>query len=184
MANQYSNPAPKIIVKCPCGKKIVTTQKRIDDGRGKYCSRSCKKKYCPPPQRVKGDQKTFNPNSGQFKKGHIAWTVVNKGKYKLKKVKRGYHNSPETEFKKGDKHQQWLGDKVGYAGVHGWIRKEFGQPSICERCGTTTANKYHWHNKLGDYKRERSGWERLCVACHVRHHKMWEKRKWKNKKKK
>ena len=28
----------------------------------------------------------------------------------------------------GDKNPNWVGDKVGYVGVHGWMRKTFGQP--------------------------------------------------------
>lgn len=34
---------------CPCGKKFTTTQDRVDDGRGKYCSRSCGYKYRSRP---------------------------------------------------------------------------------------------------------------------------------------
>ena len=60
----------------------------------------------------------------------------------------------------------WKGDKVGYQGVHGWIRKIAGKPSLCENCGTTTAKKFEWANISSEYKRKRDDWKRLCVSCH------------------
>lgn len=34
-----------IYVKCPCGSEFETTQDRIDDNRGKFCSKPCAYKY-------------------------------------------------------------------------------------------------------------------------------------------
>lgn len=29
----------KVIVTCPCGKDFASTQKRLDEGRGRFCSK-------------------------------------------------------------------------------------------------------------------------------------------------
>lgn len=70
------------------------------------------------------------------------------------------------DYPTGEAHPSWKGDEVGYGGLHIWMRKEFGTPSKCERCGTETAKRYEWANKSRTYKRERADWERLCVPCH------------------
>lgn len=71
----------------------------------------------------------------------------------------------------GEKNHQWKGDKVGYAGVHIWIRKTLGTPSTCEGCGKSglMGKKIHWANKSGGYLREVTDWMRLCVSCHRKH---------------
>jgi hypothetical protein len=60
----------------------------------------------------------------------------------------------------------WKGDAVGYSALHGWVRRQLGRPSNCERCGNTQANRYEWANRSRQYKREVADWERLCVSCH------------------
>lgn len=112
-------------------------------------------------QFIKGEYVGFG-----FKKGHKAW---NKGI-------KGTHFSRKTEFKKGmvpwnkglPEHLQtnWRGNRVGYWGIHSWIEKQLGTPRRCEKCGTTSAKKYDWSNKSGNYKRNISDWQRLCVTCH------------------
>lgn len=64
------------------------------------------------------------------------------------------------------KHPKWKGDKVGYAGIHDWMTKHFGQPAECEVCGLEdSTRKYHWAN-LTNYLRDRKDWKRMCVSCH------------------
>jgi hypothetical protein len=61
-----------------------------------------------------------------------------------------------------------------YTNLHGFIRKNWGQPQKCESCGRTTPPKskgliydyFHWANKDGKYKLERKDWLRLCAICH------------------
>lgn len=36
---------PLVEVNCSCGKKFMTSQDRIDEGRGKFCSMKCKYLY-------------------------------------------------------------------------------------------------------------------------------------------
>jgi hypothetical protein len=70
--------------------------------------------------------------------------------------------------KTGEANPNWLGDAVGYSGLHVWIRKQRGTPSVCEECGDTNAKRYEWANISGDYLRDISDFRRLCVSCHRR----------------
>ena len=71
-----------------------------------------------------------------------------------------------SEIKKGDKNPSWKGEKVGYPGVHDWIKEHYGRPNICENCKTTTAKRFEWANISGKYKRDISDFKRLCTKCH------------------
>lgn len=107
------------------------------------------------------------PGNGKqgFKKGHP--------KYPGSGAPKGSHNSPATQFKKGqfkdEKHPQWKGDEVSYVGLHMWIRRKLGKPNKCEHCKTEEERLYHWANISKEYKRELSDWIRLCVPCHKRY---------------
>lgn len=81
-------------------------------------------------------------------KGHIPWNKGLKG------------------FMAGDKNGRWKGDKVSYAGIHQWIRKNLGKPMVCSECKITTAKMYNWANISGKYKRDFKDWKRLCGKCH------------------
>lgn len=67
----------------------------------------------------------------------------------------------------GEDNPFWKGDKVGYHGIHIWIRKQLGKPLFCEHCKTSdTTKKYQWANRSGQYKRDVADWMRLCLSCH------------------
>lgn len=71
-------------------------------------------------------------------------------------------------------HWNWKGDKVGYHGVHSWIRKLLGKPNSCEHCGGEgryNGSKWsiHWANKSQKYLRDLTDWMALCVKCHRRY---------------
>lgn len=76
--------------------------------------------------------------------------------------------------KRGNKNRLWKGDKVGYVGLHQWVRRELGTPMQCEKCGTVDRRFYDWANKSGKYKRDTSDWIRLCRPCHRAHDKRYE----------
>jgi len=85
----------------------------------------------------------------------------------------GHKHSASTKKKMSNmasnsNNSQWKGDKVEYQALHQWIRKHFGSPTICEKCGTKNlkGRKIHWANKSGKYLRLRSDWKRVCVKCH------------------
>lgn len=70
-----------------------------------------------------------------------------------------------------EKTPRWLGDNVGYDGLHDWVYKRLGSPMICEECGKKCKSNYqiHWANKSGRYKRDTKDWIRLCVSCHYKY---------------
>lgn len=50
-------------------------------------------------------------------------------------------------FREGAEHRGWVGDAVGYQGVHIWLRKMLGRPNYCEHCKSTKKSKmYDWAN--------------------------------------
>lgn len=67
---------------------------------------------------------------------------------------------------RGAANPSWVGDAVGYAGIHTWIRSRLGRPKKCNRCHTTEAKRYEWANRSRRYLRRIWDWERLCVSCH------------------
>ena len=62
----------------------------------------------------------------------------------------------------------WIGDKVGYRGIHQWISRNFGKANKCEnkKCNFNNPHHFEWANISGEYKRERNDWEMLCPSCH------------------
>jgi len=105
-----------------------------------------------------------------FKKGHKTW---NKGKpwskevkEKIKRASKGRHYSRETEFKKGIipwcKGKRW-GESLRT--IHRWIRIDYGEPDICEKCRTN--KEVEWSNKDHKYKHDRKFWQKLCRKCHM-----------------
>ena len=67
---------------------------------------------------------------------------------------------------RGVKSQNWVGDKVGYCGIHDWLQLNFGKANKCEQCGSF--EKVQWA-KLKDksYERKRENFWQLCSKCHM-----------------
>lgn len=98
-------------------------------------------------------------------KGQKAW---NKG------LKGCYKQSKETIAKRVSKMMEsnnpsWKGDKVGYGGVHEWIRNKYGKAIHCEnkKC-PGKSEVFEWANISGNYKRDRKDFLSLCRSCHRR----------------
>src|SRR3990167_7792465 len=65
--------------------------------------------------------------------------------------------------RKGDKNPKWKGDKVGYSGLHTWVKKHFGKADHCAHCGLDKIPKdkkryFHWANKSHKYLRNLTDW--------------------------
>lgn len=71
----------------------------------------------------------------------------------------------QSIIKKGPGNPKWRGDNVLYRALHQWIERELGTPDLCEHCGVTDGI-FQWSNKSGEYKRDLSDWQRLCIKCH------------------
>jgi len=63
-----------------------------------------------------------------------------------------------------DGNPHWIGDKIGYSGLHAWVRKRYPKTLLCEKCKKVPpidlANK-------GIYNRDTKNWEWLCRRCHM-----------------
>lgn len=61
----------------------------------------------------------------------------------------------------------------GYRSRHDWIQRRLGTPELCSNCGLSSLPEgkkryFEWSNKSGEYLKDVSDWERLCVPCHRR----------------
>lgn len=99
-------------------------------------------------------------------------------KYRKGRKLSEYHVKRIREtIPKDNKSPHWKGDKVGYMGLHNWIRKQLGTPDMCEHCGKTNlkSRQIHWANKSGKYLRNIEDWLRLCVSCHRKYDNLQKK---------
>lgn len=135
----------------------------------------------------KGTHIQTNTGRTHLKKGHIPWNRGIRHEFKcsicgvvFQKIgnRPAKYCSRSCFFKgyRGENNPNWLGDEVGYGGIHDWVEATLGKPRKCEECKSKSAKKYHWHNISHEYKRDTSDWIRLCAKCHVHKHKNWEKR--------
>lgn len=65
---------------------------------------------------------------------------------------------------RGDKHFGWKGNNVGYGALHDWVRAYKGNPTRCSK-DSSHKGPFHWSNKSGEYKRDLTDWQSLCVSC-------------------
>lgn len=71
-----------------------------------------------------------------------------------------------TPLNYGEEHPSWKGDKVGYYGLHNWVKKKLGKPRFCIKCGRTGTKRLEWANKSHEYHRDINDWISLCKPCH------------------
>jgi len=155
---------PRVKRICKCGNEFEVRQKRVDQGKGQYCSKKCMYQFRVRPSGLK--YKLVNDNPTSFKKGFNPW---NKGTVGICKpnsgsIKKGQRISKETEFKKGCTPLNWKGDKVGYNSLHRWVQRHKGKASICSVCGTD--KNVQWANLSHEYKRDLNDFEQMCGKCH------------------
>lgn len=151
-------------------KKCKLCNKQIIDKKHKdriYCSHSCA-----------SIDMVRKPSQG-FQKGHPSYSK--KGRFGIGNIPHnkgivGYQNKGTFQkghepllMQDGELNSQWKGDAVGYSGLHSWVRKNLGTPSICEHCNDSTKSRYEWANKSHKYKRDTSDWIRLCCSCHQKY---------------
>jgi hypothetical protein len=75
-----------------------------------------------------------------------------------------------TEGRSGNKNPRWLGSNVKSAGVHGWIKKHYQRPQLCENCNVEAnldlANVSPTYDPT-TYTRDMKNWRWLCRSCHM-----------------
>lgn len=84
---------------------------------------------------------------------------------------RGIRHSKNTEFKKGLRNNpsgefKRKKEKLGYSGLHSWLRRKLGRANKCVWCNTKNAKKYEWANVSLEYKETPEDWLSLCSKCH------------------
>lgn len=67
-----------------------------------------------------------------------------------------------------EKAPRWSGDSVGREGIHDWLKRNYGRPSVCENPECEGKSKfYDWCKKTGmGYERKRENFLRMCRSCH------------------
>lgn len=65
-----------------------------------------------------------------------------------------------------EKNPSWKGDKVGYSGLHHWVRRRLLKPVACSDC--KKIKDLDLANISGEYKRDLADWEWLCRLCHMK----------------
>lgn len=128
----------------------------------------CNKDFLTWPYRVRNNVRFCSKKCMYVSaKGRIGYW---KGKKFSKKHRENISLSIKNDEKRrGQYHGNWKGDAASYVAIHMWISKWLGKPKYCEYCKTTTAKRFDWANKSGEYKRELSDWIRLCKKCHIKY---------------
>ena len=76
-------------------------------------------------------------------------------------ISQPHHKFYPPKFING--HNTWKGDKVGYLGLHLWIKKYKPKLDYCEKCGNK--GKTELANISGDYKRDINDFMWTCRKC-------------------
>lgn len=66
----------------------------------------------------------------------------------------------------GENNHRWMGDEVGYSGIHKWIKSKLGKAERCSFDEGHIGRKYSWANVSGSYLRDVNDWTTLCWECH------------------
>jgi hypothetical protein len=132
-------------VRCQkCNREFKTYLCRVKIGAGKFCSKKC---YRDENSRrlAKSGIKT------RYSKGHISASKIN-----------------PSIMRRGNSHPLWKGQKVGYRGIHYWVRRMLGIPKKCQKCGlkSNIPRKIDWANIDHKYRRNIEDYTPLCKSCH------------------
>lgn len=103
---------------------------------------------------------------------HKGYKQTEEHKKKLSNLNRGKTLSEEHKQKIcGENNGNWIGNNIGYDGLHKWVVRWLGNPDTCEHCKESgfLGRKIQWANKSHEYKRDISDWLRLCVRCHQKY---------------
>ena len=94
-------------------------------------------------------------------------------KNKMSILHKRLRSGDRLPIRYGKDHPAYKGEAVGYWGLHKWVQKELGIPSICEICNTKISKRYEWANISNNYLRDLDDWMRLCKPCHIAYDKLF-----------
>jgi hypothetical protein len=72
-----------------------------------------------------------------------------------------------------EKNNMWKGDKVGYAGLHKWVRKYLPKPDFCQLCHIVPPCEVS--NISRQYVRDITDWQWVCHRCHMIYDNIYER---------
>jgi hypothetical protein len=123
--------------------------KSIYDGHSRECKRCILKYYY---------QKKNDKNFLEKKR-----EIAIKSYWKIQAPKRKRRS--ENTFGKGETHSRWLGDNIGYTGIHLWLNKMYEKIGICELCKQKNNTDFALIPGK-EYKRKRENYFEICRSCH------------------
>ena len=80
-------------------------------------------------------------------------------KQKISKAQKG----KPRPYQSGEKHGMWLGDEVGYMGIHSWFRNK--KRDKCDFCGSSERLELALRKGF-EHARRIENYHTLCVPCH------------------
>lgn len=94
----------------------------------------------------------------------------NRDQYGSKNPMYGKHLTDQAkaaigERNRGPNNGLWKGEKVGYAGVHAWVKTHLARPKLCQKCNKVAPHDLA--NVTGVYSRNSANWMYLCRKCHM-----------------
>jgi hypothetical protein len=107
----------------------------------------------------------YTPHSEETKR---KMSLAQKGKPRpwLKGIKRSAESRERYRLSKlGELNPKWVGDKIGYLGLHDWIKRRLPKPKLCISCNVRPP--YDLANISGRYLRDLDDWHWLCRRCHM-----------------
>jgi hypothetical protein len=107
----------------------------------------------------------YRLNMSKSKKGK-RFTKEHKEKLSIlakERIKRGIAIPPLQHMRAKD-NPNWRGDKIGYSGIHLWIRRNKPKPEFCEICNKNIPREVA--NVNGIYDRDILNYKWLCKKCH------------------
>ncbi len=171
----------RIPVTCICGTEFETIPSKLAEGRGKFCSVSCKyANYTRPTGLI---YNLVKENPGRFTTGQEAWNKGLRGRHFSPETefKPGESVSPETQFKSdqvsGEKNFRWTGgpgsrrsNKLGYSVIHKLVKRERGRAAdySCTFTDETCRGSMQWACISQEY-RGIEDFMPLCRSHHVRY---------------
>ena len=69
-----------------------------------------------------------------------------------------------SKANRAENNGNWVGNKIGYNGLHTWVKRYFKKYKLCNHCKKVPP--YDLANK-GTYDRDFKNWEWLCRRCHM-----------------